>query len=170
MNSDKSRNLLYMYFTFIFLSILMDIYEEYSHWDMVESFIFHFSFELITLILTIVIFVLLLSVHLVEKAEMQAIKKHHYEVETTLEVLRGRIKETRNDYLNMVKSQFKAWEFTPMEQELGLLLLKGYSFDEIAQARNITDKTARKQAVKVYQKANVKNRNEFSAWFFEELI
>lgn len=66
--------------------------------------------------------------------------------------------------------QFRLWQLTPSESEIALLLLKGLSFDEIADVRQTKQKTVRQQATSIYRKANVNGRHEFSAWFIEDLI
>ena len=166
---DRNKNLLFIYFAFIFIALSLDIFEEYTTWSS-DGFLYHFAFEIIILTLTVLMFVHVLSVHLVRKEDFHEITEHQTKIENTVEVLRSRVKNFKHEYLNMVEVQFTEWGFTPMEKELGLLILKGYNFEEIARARGVTDKTARKQAVALYAKAKVKNRNEFSAWFFEELI
>jgi DNA-binding NarL/FixJ family response regulator len=50
------------------------------------------------------------------------------------------------------------------------LIIKGFSFFEIATLRNVTEKTVRKQATSIYKKANTANRAEFTAEFLSELI
>ncbi|HEX6010849.1 MAG TPA: hypothetical protein VFY87_03400 [Geminicoccaceae bacterium] len=57
-----------------------------------------------------------------------------------------------------------------MEQEVGLLLLKGFSHKEIARLRNATESTIRQQAASIYQKANLNGRASLSAFFLEDLL
>jgi len=49
-------------------------------------------------------------------------------------------------------------------------MLKGYSFKEIAVLRQVKEKTVRQQASTIYTKSGSNNRNEFNAFFYEELI
>ena len=69
-----------------------------------------------------------------------------------------------------IRRQFEAWRLTAAEQEIGLLLLKGFSHKEIARLRRTTEATIRQQAVAVYQKASLNGRAELSAFFLEELL
>ena len=51
-----------------------------------------------------------------------------------------------------IQRQLAAWGLTPAEQEIGLLLLKGFSHKEIARFRHTSEVTMRQQATCVYQK------------------
>jgi DNA-binding CsgD family transcriptional regulator len=71
---------------------------------------------------------------------------------------------------NTIENQFAAWELSPAEAEVGLLLLKGLSFKEVAQVRGTSERTAREQARAIYRKAGIAGRAELSAWFIEDLL
>lgn len=66
--------------------------------------------------------------------------------------------------------QFSAWGLTAAEQDVGLLLLKGFSHKEIARLRNTSEATIRQQATSLYQKAKLSGRAELSAYFLEDLL
>ena len=68
-----------------------------------------------------------------------------------------------------ISLQFTRWALTDAEKETALLLLKGLSHKEIAQARGTSDATARQQAAAIYRKANVAGRSELAAFFLEDL-
>jgi DNA-binding NarL/FixJ family response regulator len=69
-----------------------------------------------------------------------------------------------------IQVQFEAWNLTPAEQEVGLLMLKGFSHKEIARLRATSEPTIRQQAASIYQKANLGGRAALSAFFFEDLL
>ena len=69
-----------------------------------------------------------------------------------------------------IQSQFVDWGFTRAEQDVGLLLLKGFSHKEIARLRNTSEATIRQQATALYQKAGLSGRAALSAYFLEELL
>jgi DNA-binding CsgD family transcriptional regulator len=69
-----------------------------------------------------------------------------------------------------IDRQFGRWHLTPAEREVGLLLLKGLSHKEIAQARSTSETTIRQQALVIYRKAGLRNRSELSAFFLEDLL
>ena len=69
-----------------------------------------------------------------------------------------------------IQRQFAAWGCTRAEQEVGLLLLKGFSHKEIARFRGASEATIRQQATALYQKAGLSGRAALSAYFLEELL
>lgn len=66
--------------------------------------------------------------------------------------------------------QFAEWKLSKSEQEIGHLLLKGFSLKEISTLRGTAEKTIRQQASSIYKKAGVAGRHVFSAWFIEDLL
>jgi DNA-binding CsgD family transcriptional regulator len=70
----------------------------------------------------------------------------------------------------LIHGQFEAWGLSPAESEVGMLLLKGLSLKEIADARQTTERTARQQALALYHKAGLAGRAELSAFFLEDLL
>jgi len=69
-----------------------------------------------------------------------------------------------------VDKQFRAWQLTPAEREVALLLLKGYSHKHVASATGRSERTARQHAAAVYQKAGLRSRAELAAYFLEDLL
>ncbi len=69
-----------------------------------------------------------------------------------------------------INEQFAAWGLSDAERQVGLLLLKGLSLQEIADLRGTSERTAREQARAVYRKSNLSGRNELSAYFLEDLL
>ena len=66
--------------------------------------------------------------------------------------------------------QFQRWGLSPAEKEVALLLLKGLSHKEIADARAITEATTRQQARAVYKKGGLNGRHDLAAFFLEDLL
>jgi DNA-binding CsgD family transcriptional regulator len=69
-----------------------------------------------------------------------------------------------------IEKQMSHWRFTPAEKEVGLLMLKGFSFKEVAEFRNTSERTARQQSLEIYKKSGLGGRAEFSAFFLEDLL
>jgi len=69
-----------------------------------------------------------------------------------------------------IREQFDAWGLTEAEIEIGFLLLKGLSHQEIADIRSTSERTTREQARSLYRKASLSGRNELSAFFLEDLL
>lgn len=69
-----------------------------------------------------------------------------------------------------IEIQFDTWKLTPAEREVALLLMKGLEHKEIAEIRGTTERTARQQAVTLYQKSSLGGRAELTAYFLEDLL
>ena len=69
-----------------------------------------------------------------------------------------------------IARQFSAWGLSDAETDVGLLLLKGLSLQEIADLRETSERTVREQARAVYRKSGLAGRNALSAYFLEELL
>lgn len=78
--------------------------------------------------------------------------------------------EARRQLGSAIQTQFRDWGLTDSERQVGLLLLKGLSFKEIAAVRATHEKTVRAQASSIYRKAGVGGRHAFSAWFIEDIL
>lgn len=77
--------------------------------------------------------------------------------------------EEEHSYM-AVKEWFKQWKFSPSEQEVAILLIKGLTFNEIGEVRNTKEKTVRQQASSVYSKSGLNGRNNLSAWLIDALL
>lgn len=80
------------------------------------------------------------------------------------------LEEARRHLGEGIEAQFRAWNLTDSEREVGWLLLKGLSIKEIAAIRSTHEKTVRQQASAIYHKADLPGRHAFVAWFIEDLL
>lgn len=69
-----------------------------------------------------------------------------------------------------IQKQFTRWGLTQAEGEIGLLILKGFSHQEIANIRGVSERTVREQARVLYRKAGLAGKAELSAFFLEDLL
>lgn len=98
-------------------------------------------------------------------------------LEGQLEVTRAEAERWRSEARDLmaglgraIDEQFERWALSPAEKETGLLLLKGLSHKEIAEARSVTEATARQQARSLYKKAGLSGRADLAAFFLEDLM
>lgn len=66
--------------------------------------------------------------------------------------------------------QFKRWSLSPAESSVALFLLKGLSHKEIAELREVSERTVRQQSREVYRKSGLSGRAALSAYFLEDLL
>lgn len=69
-----------------------------------------------------------------------------------------------------IDERFTAWDLTPAEREVALLLLKGRSHKQIAYATGRSERTVRQHAVSVYHKSGLNGRAELAAFFLEDIL
>ncbi len=69
-----------------------------------------------------------------------------------------------------IEEQFGKWKLTKAETEVGFLLLKGFSLQEIADVRTTKIKTVQQQSQSIYQKTRLASRSELAAFFLEDLL
>jgi len=69
-----------------------------------------------------------------------------------------------------IEHQFRRWQLTKAEAEVGLLLLKGLSHKEIAGIRSTSERTTREQARSLYRKSGLSGRSALSSFFLEDLL
>lgn len=89
-----------------------------------------------------------------------------------VELSEERVRTARlsGELLAVMRNQFVKWELSPSESEIALLLIKGLSMKEIAEARQVKEKTIRQQAPSVYSKSGCAGRHELVAHFIEDLM
>ena len=83
---------------------------------------------------------------------------------------RGEAQELLQGLGAAIDQQFRRWDLTSAECEVALLILKGLSYKEAAEARGTTERTVRHQALSIYRKAKLKGRAEMAAFFLEDLL
>ena len=83
---------------------------------------------------------------------------------------RVRTARLSGELLAVMRDQFGQWGLSPSESEIALLLIKGLSMKEIAEARQVKEKTIRQQATSVYAKSGYAGRHELVAHFIEDLM
>jgi DNA-binding CsgD family transcriptional regulator len=69
-----------------------------------------------------------------------------------------------------IEEQFVAWDLSPAERDVALLLLKGLSHKEVAHLRGTSERTVGQQARAIYRKGGLGGRAELSAFFLEDLL
>ncbi len=78
--------------------------------------------------------------------------------------------EALEEFGRAIDAQFDAWNLTPAESEVALMLLKGYGHKQIAALTNRSERTVRQHAGVVYEKAGLGGRAELAAFFLQDLM
>lgn len=69
-----------------------------------------------------------------------------------------------------IDTQFRRWSLSPAESAVALFLLKGLSHKEVAELREVSERTVRQQSREVYRKSGLSGRAALSAYFLEDLL
>jgi DNA-binding NarL/FixJ family response regulator len=91
-------------------------------------------------------------------------------VKAELSEERVRTARLSGELIAVMRNQFIKWGLSPSESEIAPLLIKGLSMKEIAEARQVKEKTIRQQATSVYSKSGCAGRHELVAHFIEDLM
>ncbi len=135
---------------------LLDVSADMFGLDIAAPWIDHGVIELITAV------TLALALAVIGLQIMRLLREHR--------VVQASVKVASGELLAVIEDRFKHWRLTPSEHEIALLLIKGFSAQEIADLRNTRPGTVKSQSSAIYQKAGVQGRNELVAYFMEDLL
>ncbi len=119
--------------------------------------------SLLHVLVELVVFV---AISFVLFRELQHVKL----LNTVIKEEKSKTARLAGELLSVILDQFTQWRLTPAESDVALLLIKGLSMKEIAEARDVKEKTVRLQAASVYAKSGHAGRHELSAHFIEDLM
>ncbi|MBC8339027.1 MAG: hypothetical protein ISR51_01885 [Rhodospirillales bacterium] len=135
---------------------LLDVSADIFHMDIAAPWVDHGVIEFIS---TITLAFALVAIGW----QIKRLLREHREARAFVQVASGEL-------LAVIYAKFDAWELTPSEREIALLLIKGLSTQEISDVRDTRPGTVKSQSSAVYQKAGVTGRNELAAYFVEDLL
>jgi len=69
-----------------------------------------------------------------------------------------------------IEEQLKSWGLSTTEITVAFLVIRGYSFPQIANLLKKSERTVRQQAIEIYKKAGFNSRSEFAAFFIESIF
>lgn len=95
--------------------------------------------------------------------ELLNLLREHRESRATVRAASGHL-------LRVIDAKFDDWALSPSEREIALLLIKGFSTQEIGTVRATRPGTVKSQSNAIYRKASVSGRNELVAYFVEDLL
>ncbi len=134
--------------TFFLSDIVLDYIEDELGW--------HFYIEIVFIVITI--FLLIYQVR-----KIYTIK---YELKST----KNKLLLLQNEVGVYIEQEFNKWQLTNAEKSIAWLIIKGFSFKEIAKMRSVSGKTVHQQSTRIYQKSGMQNRHELMSGFLEEFI
>lgn len=166
MQRPSSDQVMLVFFVLVALASSADIWADIQH----GVSTFHLIQEASLLTLTVMAFIWV-SYGLFDKSrELRSLKLTLAEINNLPVPSSEHIIHSKKLMAETIKSQFTSWELSKSEQEVGMLLIKGFSVKEIATLRGTTEKTIRQQASAIYKKSGLSGRHVLSAWFIEDFL
>lgn len=80
------------------------------------------------------------------------------------------LKNPESSFWIEVKSQMEAWKLTNTEKEIAILLLRGFSHQQIAGVRKKSLRTIENQTASIYEKSSMRGKLEFISFFLTPLL
>jgi DNA-binding CsgD family transcriptional regulator len=80
------------------------------------------------------------------------------------------LKNPESSFWIEVKSQMEAWKLTDTEKEIAILLLRGFSHQQIAGVRKKSLRTIENQTASIYEKSSMRGKLEFISFFLTPLL
>lgn len=130
----------------------------------------HLAIELLIYMVILYIAYIGYDFYKLDKKSINAVRENISENRTELRYWQNQNKTLIDGLSIKIHEQFQIWALTQAETDVALLIIKGFSLEEIAGLRGTSERTIRDQAASVYHKAKLKNRIELSAYFLEELL
>jgi DNA-binding CsgD family transcriptional regulator len=143
-----------------FIDISLDLHEQIEPKHLVIEF----------LIYTVAIYIgyIFYRFYKLEKKTIKDVQQNISETNTEIKYWQN--KNLIDGLSKKIHEEFESWGLTKAETDVALLIIKGFSLEEIAGLRGTSERTIRDQAASVYRKAKLRNRIELSAYFLEELL
>ena len=73
-------------------------------------------------------------------------------------------------FREVLDERFAEWDLTPAERDVALFAIKGFSTQDMAKLRGVSEGTIKAQTNAIYRKAGVAGRPQLLSLFIDELI
>ena len=80
------------------------------------------------------------------------------------------LRRARSAFRDMLEERFVEWSLTPAERDVALFAIKGFSTQDIADLRGVSEGTIKAQTNAIYRKAGVSGRPQLLSVFIDELV
>lgn len=128
---------------------------------------FHVLYEVALIVAALAMAVALVRRWRLAEAASRELRRRLAERQAERDAWRASAEQALAGFGAAVDAQFSAWQFTPSEREVALLVLKGLGHKEIAAQTGRSERTVRQHAASAYEKAGLGGRAELAAFFLE---
>jgi DNA-binding CsgD family transcriptional regulator len=76
----------------------------------------------------------------------------------------------RSAFRDVLDERFREWDLTPAERDVALFAIKGFTTQDMARLRDVSEGTIKAQTAAIYRKAGVRGRPQLLSVFIDELV
>ena len=80
------------------------------------------------------------------------------------------LRRARSAFRDILDERFAEWGLTPAERDVAIFAIKGFSTQDIADFRGVSEGTIKAQTNAIYRKAGVSGRSQLLSLFIDELV
>ena len=80
------------------------------------------------------------------------------------------LRRARSAFRDVLEERFEDWSLTPAERDVALFAIKGFSTQDMALLRGVSEGTIKAQTAAIYRKAGVTGRPQLLSLFIDELV
>ena len=80
------------------------------------------------------------------------------------------LKRAQGAFKDVLEMRFTDWDLTAAERDVALFAIKGYSTQDIAGLRGVSEGTVKAQSNAIYRKSGVSGRAQLLSLFIDELV
>ena len=80
------------------------------------------------------------------------------------------LRRAQSAFRDVLDERFSTWNLTPAEKDVALFAIKGFSTQDIAGFRQVSEGTIKAQTNAIYRKAGVSGRPQLLSLFIDELV
>ena len=80
------------------------------------------------------------------------------------------LKRAQSAFRDVLEDLFADWQLTPAERDVAIFAIKGFSTQEMATLRSVSEGTIKAQTAAIYRKAGVSGRPQLLSLFIDELV
>lgn len=80
------------------------------------------------------------------------------------------LRRARSAFQDVLEERFADWNLTPAERDVALFAIKGFSTQDMAALRGVSEGTIKAQTAAIYRKAGVSGRPQLLSLFIDDLI
>ena len=80
------------------------------------------------------------------------------------------LRRAQSAFRDVLEERFLEWDLTPAERDVALFAIKGFSTQEIADIRGVSEGTIKAQTNAIYKKSGTHGRPQLLSLFIDELV